>query len=85
MIYIDSNEKLADLLEKLVNKDPNAMAMMDAKELIVELRSSQGEVSLYDKDAFSKKYNKYKAENEARSNDRDYFAACGVTNSILNN
>jgi hypothetical protein len=64
MIYINNNEKLADLLEDLLKKDVSNTTIIDAKDLIVELRSSDSEVVLLDKEALNKKHRKYIAENK---------------------
>lgn len=49
MIYINNNKKLADLLEKMLEPEKLTEAdKVDAKDLIIELRSSSPEVSLVD-------------------------------------
>jgi len=63
IIYIDSNEKLADLLEVLLKKDVKSEVISDTKDLIVELRSSSSEVYLLNGDAISRRINKYITEN----------------------
>lgn len=56
MIFIDSNAKLADLLEKLVDGEASTIDHMDAKDLIVDLRSAQTEVKLFNKSLLHSSY-----------------------------
>jgi hypothetical protein len=47
MVYINDNNKLADLLEKLLKPETLTNAdIVDTKDLITDLRSNKGEVSL---------------------------------------
>ena len=51
MIYIDNNEKLATLIEKLiVPGKATELEIIEAKELISDLRSPHGDVHLVDSD-----------------------------------
>lgn len=62
MTYIDTNERLADLLEKLVDGKASTIDLIDANDLIVDLRSSQSDVTLVDKSTFYRKYSSEKQE-----------------------
>lgn len=47
MIYINDNTKLADLLEKMLKPEKITEAdLSDARDLIADLRSPRGQVSL---------------------------------------
>lgn len=47
MIYINDNTKLADLLEKMLKPEKMTEAdLSDARDLIADLRSPRGQVSL---------------------------------------
>lgn len=55
MVYVDNNEKLASLLEKLLDKDRNHSTIADAKDLIFELRSPRGDVTVLNKDSLTRR------------------------------
>lgn len=50
MVYINSNKKLADLLEKFINNEANSTDLLDAKDLLNELRSGRSNLSLLDEE-----------------------------------
>jgi len=64
MVYVNNDEKLAELLENLLKKDVKPETIRDARDLIIELRSSSSEVHLLDRDAISRRIHKYVAQNE---------------------
>lgn len=64
MIYIDSNEKLASLLEKIVFGNVSAQTRSDVGDLISELRSSRGEVNLYTDDQLRREIKRYVIRNK---------------------
>jgi len=60
VIYVNNNEKLADLLERLTTLiAPSQLDFNDAKDLIHELRSPRGEISLVNTDEFRKQCTKH--------------------------
>lgn len=63
MVYVNNNEKLADLLENLLKKDLKQSDITDARDLIIELRSPSSNVSLIDRDTMGRRNRKYMAEN----------------------
>ncbi len=64
MIYVNNNEKLADLLEDLLKKKPKEESTSDARDLIIELRSQNSDIFLMDKDKLNRMHRKYVAENK---------------------
>ena len=46
MVHVNNNNKLANLLEKLLSKDIDEETKINTKDLIIELRSNRPEIVL---------------------------------------
>lgn len=59
MIYIDSNERLASLIEKLANSTATKTDITDAEDLVSSLRSERKEINLLTRESLNRKFREF--------------------------